>query len=118
MPGHMAGGAAQGANLVRGALEQLQKALSMIPLGGDMHQAVIKAVSDLSKHVGEVAGAGDPQAVIQQLAALARAKQQSAVPPALAGGGAPPPGGPMPGGPPPMPGGPPPMPGGPPPMGA
>jgi hypothetical protein len=97
MPGKMAGSAAQASNLVRGGLEMLQKALPMLPLGSDEHNAVIKAVSDLSKHVGAVGGAGDPQAVIQQLAAMAREKQQAPVPPALGGGGGapPPPGGPQ-----------------------
>lgn len=88
--GKMAGSAAQGNNLIRTALEQLQKALPMLPLGSEEHKGVIDAIRGLSKSVGQVAGAGDPAAVIQQLAALAREKQQAAVPPALAGGGAPP----------------------------
>jgi hypothetical protein len=94
----MAGSMAQGSNLLRGAVEMLGKALGTLPLGSEEHQAATKAYADLSKHVGPVAGAGDPQAVIQQLAQLARSKQQTPVPPALAGagGGAPgmPPGGP------------------------
>lgn len=78
----------------------LQKALPTLDLGGDLHNATIKAVSELSKHVGSVAGAGDPAAVIQMLAQAARAAQQAPVPPAL-GGGAPPPGPMAPGGAPP-----------------
>ena len=66
---------------------QLQQALALLPLGSEEHQAVIKAVSDLSKHVGNVAGAGDPAAAIQQLAQLARQTGQQPGPPALAGGG-------------------------------
>jgi hypothetical protein len=96
--GKMAGSAAQGSNLLRGALEMIQKALPLLPLGSEEHKAAIDAIKNLSKTIGQVAGAGDPAATIQQLAALAREKQQAAVPPALAGGGAPPP----PGGAPPM----------------
>ena len=96
MPGKMAGTAAQGHNLVRGALEMLQKALPTLELGGELHNAALKAVSELSKHIGNVAGAGDPAAVVQMLAQAARAAQQAPVPPALGGGGggggAPPPG--------------------------
>jgi 4-hydroxy-3-methylbut-2-enyl diphosphate reductase IspH len=85
----MAGSAAQGSNLVRGALEMLQKAAGLLALGSEEQIAVNKAIVDLSKHVGATAGAGDPAAVIQQLAQLARQTQQAPVPPAL-GGGAPP----------------------------
>lgn len=99
--GKMSGSAAQGSNLIRGALEMLQKALPLLPLGSEEHKSAIEAVSKLSKSVGQAAGAGDPAATIQQLAMLAREKQQSAVPPALGGGGAPPPISP-PGGAPPM----------------
>ena len=91
MPGAMAGGAAKGANLLRGALKMLQEALALLPIGSPEHQATIKAVSDLSKHIGNVAGAGDPAAAVQQLAQLARTTQQGPVPPALAGGGGAPP---------------------------
>lgn len=91
VPGKMAGGAAQGANLLRAGLEMLQKALPMLPLGSDEHNETIKAVGALSKVVGKIAGAGDPAAMVQQLAQLARHAQQAPVPPAMAGGGAPPP---------------------------
>lgn len=97
--GRMAGSAAQGSNLLRGALEMLQKALPLLSLGSEEHKSTIDAIRNLSKTVGQVAGAGDPAATIQQLAALARQTQQAAVPPALAGG-APPPGAPPPGAPP------------------
>lgn len=91
-PGPMAGSAAQGINQVRGALQMLQKSAGQLPLGSEIQIAVNKAIVDLSKHVGESSGAGDPAAVVQQLAQLARATQQAPVPPALGGGGAPPPG--------------------------
>jgi hypothetical protein len=101
----MAGSGAQGVNLVRTALEMLQKGLPSLPMGSDIHSAVLKSITDISKHVGQVAGAGDPAAIVQQLAQLARQTQQAPVPPALGSGGAPPP----PGGPPPGLGAPPPM---------
>jgi hypothetical protein len=88
VPGAMAGTAAQGTNLVRAALELLQKALPTLPMGSDEHAAVLKSVQDLSKHVGQASGAGDPAAMIQQLALLARARGAQPVPPAM-GGGAP-----------------------------
>lgn len=89
----MAGSEAQGANLVRMALEALQKALPMIPMGSELHTSVLKSVADISKQVGKVGGASDPSAVIQQLAQLAREQKQQAVPPAMMGAppGAPPP---------------------------
>ena len=90
VPGRMAGGAAQGANLLRAGLEMLQKALPMLQLGSDEHNETIKAVGALSKVVGKIAGAGDPAAMVQQLAQLARSAQQAPVPPAMSGGGAPP----------------------------
>jgi hypothetical protein len=62
----------------------------MLPLGSELHGAVVKAVADLSKQVGQVAGANDPAALIQQLALAARQQQTQATPAALAGGGAPP----------------------------
>jgi hypothetical protein len=102
----MAGAEAQGVNLVRAALEILKKSLAMIPLGSELETATIKAVSDLGKHVSNMAGAGDPAAVVRQLAALAQEQRMQPTPAALQGGGA---GGP-PGGMPPMGGGgPPPM---------
>lgn len=90
VPGKMAGSAAQGANLLRAGLEMLQKALIVLPLGSEEHTETIKAVSALSKVVGKIAGAGDPAAMVQQLAQLARSQQQAPVPPALGGGGPPP----------------------------
>lgn len=91
VPGRMAGSAAQGANMLRAGLEMLQKALQVLPLGSEEHEETIKAVAALSKVVGKISGAGDPAAMVQQLAQLARQAQQAPVPPALAGG-APPPG--------------------------
>jgi len=91
MPGKMAGGGAQGLNLLRAATEMLGKAIGLLPLGSEDQKVAADAFGKLSKHVGEAAGGGDPAAMIQQLAQLARAKQQAAPPSALGGGGAPPP---------------------------
>ena len=91
IPSAMAGGAAKGANLLRSGLKMILEALPLLPVGSEEMQAAMKAASDLSKHVGQVAGAGDPSGTIQQLAQAARSAQQQPVPPALAGGGAPPP---------------------------
>ena len=67
----------------------LQKALIVLPLGSEEHTETIKAVSALSKVVGKIAGAGDPAAMVQQLAQLARSQQQAPVPPAMMGGAPP-----------------------------
>jgi len=71
--GPMAGAAAQGTALVHTALEALQKALPQLPMGTPMHAAVLKAVTDISKHMdkGGTEG-GDKSAIIQQLMELAR----------------------------------------------
>lgn len=90
VPAAMPGAQAQGTDLVKTALEMLQKALPTIPLGGELHGAVIKAVADLSKHVGKIAGNSDPQAVVQQLAKLAMAARQQQMPPGLGPPGGPP----------------------------
>jgi hypothetical protein len=97
----MAGAAQGGIAKVKTALELLQKALGELPIGGAEHSDVLKAVSALSKHVGETSttGQASQQDVVQQLAALARQQQQGGPSP-LAGmmpGG---PGGPGAGGPP------------------
>lgn len=74
---------------VKVALEALQKALPTLPMGSDLHGAVLKAVTELSKHLGE--GGGDSQAQIQQLIQMARAAHAQPQQDALARmGGAPP----------------------------
>ena len=106
VPGPMAGQAAQGMTGVKLALEVLQKALPGLQMGSELHSAVMKSITDLSKHVAQ--GADDQSGMMQQLAMLARAAQTDPARMAAMrsmGGGAPPMGGP--GGPPPM-GGPPP----------
>ena len=106
MPGGMGGSVQHGMAALKVGLEALQKALPQLPLGSTLHQAVLKALTDIGKQMEKQGGSGNDQAgAIQQLVDMARtAKTQ----PAMAGmmpGGAPPAGG-APGGAPP----PPPMP--------
>jgi hypothetical protein len=100
-PGPQAGAAAQGMSGVRLALEAMQKALPGLPMGSELHMAVMKAVTDISKKLGD--GGGDQAAQMQQLVQLARAAQtdpqRAAMMRAMPGpGGAPPGVAPMPGG--------------------
>lgn len=96
-PQAMAGAGTQSISAVKMALEALQKALPGLPMGTDLHTAVLKALTDLSKHVGE--SAGDNSGVVQQLAQMARQAQQApqaaaamrAMPPQPGAGAAPPP---------------------------
>ena len=87
---------------VKVGLKALQEALAAIPLGSELHQSVLKAVSDISKHIDQ-GGPGDQAGMMQQLVQMARSSQgappQAAAmnrafptaPPPAAGGGAPPP---------------------------
>lgn len=100
-PGPMAGSAAQSTNQIRLALEMLQKGLPGLPMGSDLHTAVLKSVTELSKHLSK--GSDDESGVLQQLVSLARDRQaqpqQNAMlrmfpspgGPGGEGGGAPPP---------------------------
>lgn len=72
-------------------LETLQKALPQLPMGSPLHASVLKAISDIGKHM-EHGGAngGDPAAKVQMLLELMRnAKMNPAAPPAMPPGGAP-----------------------------
>jgi hypothetical protein len=87
---------------VKTALGMLQEALPSLPMGSDLHTAVIEAISKVTKHFDENL-AGGPQAAIQQLLEAARAQHtqpaQSAMMSLFPSGGpggmpqAPPPGG-------------------------
>ena len=80
---------------VKMALEALQAALPSLPMGSELHTDVMKAVSSISKHLGDKGG-GQGEGIQQLLEMLRNAKTQG--PPPQAGmlpGGAPPP--PMPG---------------------
>ena len=104
--GPLAGSAAQGMAKVKLGLEALQAALPMIPMGSELHTDLMKAVSSITKHLGDKGGEGGGGQQIQQLLEMLRnAKMQGAPPQAgmMPGGpgGAPPP--PGPGAPPPPP---------------
>lgn len=72
------GNAAQAMSLVRNALEMLQKALPMIPMGSPQHEALLKAVSTLSK--GMEHNEGNKGVDLQSLLQMARqSSQQSPV---------------------------------------
>jgi hypothetical protein len=71
----MAGAGTQSVTAVKVALEALQKSLPGLPMGSELHNAVLKAVAEISKHIEKAQG--DPAAMIQQLAQLARAAQSS-----------------------------------------
>jgi hypothetical protein len=77
----MAGAASQGVAGVKTALELLQKALGTVPMGSELHMSVLKAVTDISKHMADLPQQPGQQEIVQQLAQLARQAQ--------AGGGSP-----------------------------
>lgn len=88
-PQAMQGSKVQAIEAVKAGLEILQKALPGLPMGDDLHTAVLKAIGEISKHVSK--GEGDAGSIVQQLAQLAR--QQSQNPPAMMRPPAPPSGG-------------------------
>jgi len=94
LPGQAAGSMGD----LKMALEMLQKALPGVPMGTELHEAVLKAVTNIGKHMGEMAQSQQEKgkALLEMLMKL---KQQGPNQ-ALAGMAAPPPGAPPPGGPP------------------
>lgn len=74
-PSPMAGAGAKSMMLVKTAVAQLQDSLSGLPMGSDVHNAVLKAIGDISKHLGK--GPDDASQIVQQLAQLARSQQQN-----------------------------------------
>lgn len=100
MPGPMAGASAHGTASIKLGLEALQKGLPELPMGSDLHASVLKAVADISKHMGtEGNPAPGRDEMMQQLVQMAHAGPPGAPPPGL--GAPPPPGGMPPPGPPP-----------------
>ena len=88
--GNASGGLAE----VKIALEALQKALPSIPMGTELHKAVMDAVAKISKHMTEAAES--PQMKIQNLLKMvqsARAQQPNQALAGLAGGAGGAPGG-------------------------
>jgi hypothetical protein len=90
----MAGNQQAGLEKVKLGLKALTEALPMLPLGSEVQSEIMKAVQSIGKHLAEGGAGGDPQALVQQLAMMAR-NAKTEPPPGfgnLAGGGAPPPG--------------------------
>lgn len=72
------GNVAQALSLVRNALEMLQKALPMIPMGSPQHGDLLKAIGIISKHMEH--DEGNKGVDLQSLLQMARgASQQSPV---------------------------------------
>jgi hypothetical protein len=98
----MAGSGQQGMASLKVGLESLQKALPQLPMGSALHQAVLKAVADIGKHLEKEGGSGgDQMGAIQQLMEMARAAKTQPNMSAMMPGGAPPTGAPGAGAPPP-----------------
>lgn len=70
------GNTAQALTYVRSAVEMMQKALPMIPMGSPLHADLLKATSSISKHMEQ--GEGNKGVDMQSLLQMARqAGQQS-----------------------------------------
>lgn len=91
-PSGMPGAEAQAMTGIKLALEALQKSMVGLRMGSDLHTAVLKAITDISKQMGKGDGPGDQSSMIQQLAQMARAQQTqgAGMPPGMPGA---PPGG-------------------------
>jgi len=74
-PGPMQGQSQQAMVGVKLAVEALQKSLAGLPMGSDLHTAVLKAITEIAKHLDKAGADGDQAAVIQQLAQMARQQQ-------------------------------------------
>lgn len=74
-PNPMQGQAQQAMTGVKLSVEALQKSLTGIPMGSDLHTAVLKAITEISKHLDKDGADGDQASVIQQLAQMARQQQ-------------------------------------------
>lgn len=72
-PQPMMGQAHEGLAGVRMAVTALQKALPTLPMGSPIHTAVLKAVTDLTKVVGQ--GEDDKASTMQNLVGMARNMQ-------------------------------------------
>ena len=105
-PGGMAGNQMAGMEKLKLGLEALMESLPMLPIGSEVSNAVMKAATEIGKHLPGAGEGGDPQAMIQMLAMMGREAKASPMQGAAlqgmmgGGGGAPPPpgaGGPPPG---------------------
>lgn len=87
------GNTTQGLGDVRIALEALQRALPSIPMGTELHKAVIDSIKKIGTHMTEMQDS--PQMKLQNLMQMIQRVRQAQPNQALAGlggGGAPPPG--------------------------
>lgn len=111
-PQAMAGNQAAGMGKLQAGLKMLMESLPQLQIGSELSNAVMDSISKIGKHIPQHGGAegGNPQAMIQDLALMARDMKQQPQGggplQGLMGGGA---GGPPPGAggapPPPMPAG-------------
>lgn len=104
------GNSAADLSKIKLGLEALQAGLPGVPMGTELHDAVLKAISTIGKHMSEMQDS--PQMKMQGLLSMLQKMKQQQPNAALAGMGAPSPaGGPPPGAtmppPPPIPGAPP-----------
>lgn len=68
------GNTAQALSLVRNAVEMMQKALPMIPMGSPLHGDLLKATSTISKHMEQQGG--NKGVDVQSLLQMARQNAQ------------------------------------------
>lgn len=100
-PGAMAGNQAAAMSKVQAGLKALMEALPQLPIGSELSNSVMDAVSKIGKHLPEHGMGGDGGNLIQQLALMAREAKAQPNPMMAMGGGAPLPAGAGAGGPPP-----------------
>lgn len=75
VPRQQMGNAASSLSLVHTGLEALQKALTGLPMGSEVHSAVLKAIMDISKRLES--GGSDQASQMQALAQMGRGIQQN-----------------------------------------
>lgn len=74
-PRPMMGTGQQSMTLVHTGIEALQKALVGLPMGSELHTAVLKAITDISKRMDN--SQGDASSKMQALVAMAREAQNN-----------------------------------------
>jgi len=86
-----AGNAAGGLSKIKMALKMLQEGLPDVPMGSPLHDAVMKSITTIGKHMTEAQESqqGQMQALLQMIAKMKQAQPGAA----LGAMGAPPPGG-------------------------
>ena len=72
------GNVVQAMSLVRNGLEMFQKAIALVPMGSPLHEALLKSISGVSKHME--ANQGNKGVDLQSLLQMAKqASQQSPI---------------------------------------